>query len=625
MVTSSKPSLHLPTDQSLSHRKSLQRSSTARKKVTVLWSSDSDDDDFVSSPAKDIKKRASSGKRLGGNDLSAKLALTSPSKKKKCYLIPPKEEQVLKEKARQCNCTLVLPPVPAEKWALGRFTSQELARKSVPAGRDVKGLAVSSHDTEEATTESMSEEEMGRVLSSSGKWCRLTEGHAKSKAEELTGSVGHLLAQCSVEEKKEKVPLSGNHSSTATLSDSDSDSDFNLPEVKIRSLTSGKPVAIQTAPDMYLTQRKDPTLLTQSMKIDASLATGKVGGEDVNFTLSNADLAEFDDFGADFGASSNEDDDGKVRASGHDVVDLAGKMEREEMGRRTAYEKPSPRARGDYQTSLDEDDDEECEQEDPLLSLPPVSSTLAVSTPGEVGGLLRALPQLVKGSGGTSSPALVASYHSEEVAPKAQKAAPTLFKDRVMSYSTDSSRVTTQREAQAPVLIPPPAVPSLVAPHTMGPSELRGLSSTHAVGASHPTVDSKVTSQVSGTVTSVASSCSTLALQCKPVETVTSEHGSVTATLPPLMPEDSTSGVDSRSTAMNSVQKVVTQSDSDSDMSPDDTNVTANPLGGLLSDKMKLQKREQLSTKTAKGGGGGSLEWPWYSANLVGNLAYWWF
>lgn len=90
-----------------------------------------------------------------------------------------------------------------------------------------------------------------------------------------------------------------------------------------------------------------------------------------------------------------------------------------------------------------------------------------------------------------------------------------------------------------PSTISPPVAPC--ASVTLGPSELQGLGSTHAVGASYPTVDSQATSQVSDKVKCNVSSPSVPIVQQKPEVAPASEFGSVTASIPVLLPEGRTS------------------------------------------------------------------------------------
>ena len=614
MVTSSKASGQLQAKQSLSQEKTLGRGGRFRQQATVLWSSDSDDDDFESSPSKDMKKTTSSKSSHTGTDLTAKVLHFSPGKVKTFCLFPPEEEQAVKKKARQCNFILRPSPVPAEKWISSGLASGKVSRRSVQTGRDVRGPVQTGRDmrgpavigssVEEATTESLSEG-VEHMHCSTGKQGKCKERLVKSKAIEQTGNVAHSLALGPMERRKRTFLTNQRSSSTLTLSETESDSDFDLPKVSTHNLISGKQTVVKATQCESLAQREDTGKEAKSMDITAALFSGidKDSDDLSDYILSERELAEFDDFGA----TSDEDNGCKGKTSDHNV-DCAHSsvqaLEGQGAGQRTAHEKPAvvfPKARDSYQVLFSDEDDEECEQEDPLLPLPDVKNTFTASLPDAMGGQCGA--QLVKGSRGIDTSSLVASYHSEEVAQKAEKATPTVFKHREAPNGSVSCHVTTHSDKEAATGLPP-AVPSLVAPHasvTLGPSEPQGLGSTHAVGASHPTVDAQATSQMSGKVNSDASSPSVPIPQQKPEVAPASEPASVRTSFSILLPEGRTSNDASHSTALSSVQKAVTQSDSDSDMSSDDTSIAIDPLGGLLSDKLKLQKQQQVPTKTAQG------------------------
>ena len=488
------------------------------------------------------------------------------------------KKQVWKKKAKQCHFTLRLSPVPLEKWMSSQLASERVS-KSVQTDRGLRRPAVSGSPAEESTTEPLLEEEAEHVRCPIGRRGRRAEERVQSKAKKQTGNVEHSLALRSLERRKKMLSTSQSSSSTFSLCGTESDSDFDLPKVRTNNLTSRKQSAAKATRRKYLAQIK----AARERKTTVPLS---VGGDkdfdDLNdFILSEKELAEFEYFGAtldevDGKALCPNVDSAQARLEGHGA------------------EKPAavhPKARVSNTALFLDEDDDECEHEDPLLPVTDARSPHTTSVSDATGGQSRA--QLGKGSGGVDSPFLVASYWQEGTLQKAQKATPTLFKEQIPSNAVEDNQVTMLNTMEAAVGLPP-AIPSLVAPcasMTVGPSEPQGLGSIHTEGASPPGVESQVTSQMRATVTSNAPSTSVPDVQEEPEVAVTPEPSFVETFLPVPLPTGST-------------QSAVTPSDSDSDMSSDDTSIAVDPLGGLLSDKLKLQKhQQQVSTRAAQGGG----------------------
>ena len=479
------------------------------------------------------------------------------------------KKQVLKKKAKQCHFTLRLSPVPLEKWMSFQLASERVS-KSVQTDRGLRWPAVNGSPSEESTTESLLEEEAEDVQCPRGRKGRRAEGRVQSKAKKQTGNVGHSLALRSMERRKKMLSTSQSSSSTFSLYGTESDSDFDLPKVRTNNLTSRKQSAAEVTRRKSLAQIK----AARERKTPVPLSVDKDKDDVIDFILSEKELAEFEDFGATL-------DEIDAKASHPNVDSAQARLE----GHRA--EKPAavhPKARVSNTALFLDEDDEECEQEDPLLPITDARSPHTTSVSDATGGQSRA--QLGKGSGGIDSPFLVASYWQEGTIQKAQKATLTLFKEQIPLNAVEDNQVTMLHTMGA-------AIPSLVAPcasMTVGHSEPQVLGSIHTEGASPQGVESQVTSQMCPTETSDAPFNSVPDVQEEPEVAVTPEPSYVETFLPVPLPKGNT-------------QSAVTPSDSDSDMSSDDTSIAVDPLGGLLSDKLKLQRHQQVSTRAAQGGG----------------------
>ena len=488
------------------------------------------------------------------------------------------KKQVLKKQAKQCHFTLRLSPVPLEKLMSSQLASERVS-KSVQTDRGPRWPAVNGSPAEESTTESLLEEEAEHVQCPRGRKGRRAEGHVQSKAKKQTGNVGHSFALRSMERRKKMLSTSQSSSSTFSLYETESDSDFDLPKVRTNNLTSRKQSAAKATRRKCLAQIK--AARERKTTVPLSVDSDKDFDDVIDFILSEKELAEFEGFGA-----TLDEIDGKAS---HPNVDGA-------QARLEGYgaEKPAavhPKARVSNAALFLDEDNEECEQEDPLLPITDARSPHTTSVSDATGGQSRA--QLGKGSGGIDSPFLVASYWQEGTIQKAQKATLTLFKEQIPLNAVEDNQVTMLNMMEAAVGLPP-AIPSLVAPcasMTVGPSEPQVLGSIHTEGASLQGVESQVTSQMCPTETSDAPSNSVPDVQEEPEVAVTPEPSYVETFLPVPLPKGNT-------------QSAVTPSDSDSDMSSDDTSIAVDPLGGLLSDKLKLQRhQQQVSTRAAQGGG----------------------
>lgn len=492
-------------------------------------------------------------------------------------------KQVLKKKAKQCHFTLRLLPVPLEKWKSSRLASEGVL-KGVQTDRGLWRPAVSCSLVEESTTESLSEEEVEHVRTPRSRRGGCEEGRAQSKAKKQAGNVGRSLALKSMERRKKMLSTDQNSSSTFSLSGTESDSDFDLPKVRTHNLTSRKLSTAEATRRKCLEQLK--AARERKTTVPLSVSGDKDFDDVADFILSEKELVEFEDFGA----SADEDDGSKGKASYPNVDGAQARLEGDGAEKPTAVH---PKARVSNTALFLDEDNEECEEEDPLLLIPDAKSPCTTSVSDAIGGQSRA--QLGKGSGGVDSPILVASYWQEATLQKAQTATPTLFKEQISSKGVEDNQVTMLNTMEGGVVLPP-AIPSLVAPcasMTVGPSEPRGLGSIHTEGASPPGVKSQVTSQMCAIVTSDAPSPSVPDVREEPEVAATPKPSFAETFLPVPLPD-------------GSAQRAVMPSDSDSDMSSDDTSIAVDPLGGLLSDKLKLQKhQQQVSTRAAQGGGRG--------------------
>ena len=497
--------------------------------------------------------------------------------------------QATKEEAKQCLFTLKLSPVPVAKWTSSGPAFGKASRRSFQTDRGLRRMAVSGKAMEEAATESLSEEETKHVSCPRGKRAGRKEWHVKTKAKKKASIGGHSLTVRSRERKKGTLSASQSRNSTSSISETDSDSSFDLPKVRTHCLVSRKQPSAKTMQRKSLAQMEDTGRRMQPRKT-AGIEQNLDDASD--FHLTEEELAEFDVFGA----TSEEDDVCKGKAS-YRSVDRAPAssqaLEEQGAGWRAACDKTpagvSHRARVSNPVLFSSEDDKEFEYEDPLLPLAE-ENTHTTSLPDARGGQPRA--QLVKGRAGIGLPSLVASYYCEDVAQKARNTMPTLSKHASASHEADSCHMTTVGKEEAAVDLPPP--PSIVAPRAPVTAEPQGLGTTHREGGSYPAAETQVTLHRNDTVTSDAS-CSLPLVQSMPEVTTTSGPGSVEAALTVPAPE----GGDS------SGQQKVTQGDSD--MSSDDNDIAFNPLEGLLSDKLKLQMKQPVSTRTVQGTQGGDL------------------
>lgn len=501
--------------------------------------------------------------------------------------------QATKEEAKQCLFTLKVSPVPVAKWTSSGPALEKASRRSFQADRGLRRIAVSGKAMEESATESPSEEETKHVSCPRGERAGRKERHVKTKAKKKASIDGHSLAVRSRERKKGTLSASQSRNSTSSISETDSDSSFDLPKVRTHCLVSRKQPSAKTMQRKSLAQMEDTGRRMQPRKT-AGIEQNLDDASD--FHLTKEELAEFDVFGA----TSEEDDVCKGKAS-YRRVDRAPAstqaLEEQGAGWRVACDKTpagvSHRARVSNPVLFSSEDDKELEHEDPLLPLA-TENTHTTSLPDASGGQPRA--QLGKGRGGIGLSSLVASYYCEDVAQKARNSMPTLSKHESASHEADSCHMITVGKEEAAVDLPPP-IPSIVAPRapvTVEPSEPQGLGTTHREGGSYPAVETQETLRRNDTVTSDAS-CSLPLVQPKPEVTPTSGPGSVEAALTVPAPEGGAS----------SGQQKVTQGDSD--MSSDDNDIAVNPLEGLLSDKLKLQKKQPVSTRTVQGTQGGGL------------------